>query len=133
LTRLFVDTSALYAALNALDARHAEARAQWSLVLAGDSALVTTNYVLVETVALLGRRLGIAAVRDFQTDFVSILEIIWIDRSVHERASAALLAAGSRDLSLVDCVSFEVMRQLGLRTAFAFDEHFAQQGFACVP
>jgi len=102
-------------------------------VLNDDSALVTTNYILVETLALVGRRLGMAAVRDFQTDFASVLDIVWVDRLLHERACAALLAAGSRDLSLVDCVSFEAMRQLGIRTAFAFDEHFARQGFACVP
>jgi predicted nucleic acid-binding protein len=34
-----------------------------------------------------------------------------------------------RDLSLVDCVSFEIMRDLGIATTFSFDDHFAQQGF----
>jgi predicted nucleic acid-binding protein len=52
---------------------------------------------------------------------------------LHDRAIAALLTAGARDLSLVDCVSFEVMRLLGLDTAFAFDAHFAQQGFRSLP
>jgi predicted nucleic acid-binding protein len=33
-------------------------------------------------------------------------------------------------LSLVDCVSFTVMKDLGLTTAFAFDRHFEQAGFA---
>jgi predicted nucleic acid-binding protein len=36
-------------------------------------------------------------------------------------------------LSLVDCTSFQVMRQLGIDTAFAFDEHFAEQHFTCIP
>ncbi|MEI6809693.1 MAG: hypothetical protein WCN95_13310, partial [bacterium] len=33
----------------------------------------------------------------------------------------------------VDCVSFEVMRRLGLRNVFAFDNHFAEQGFLVRP
>jgi predicted nucleic acid-binding protein len=41
--------------------------------------------------------------------------------------------AGQRDLSLVDFVSFELMRREGIRTAFTFDRHFAEQGFECVP
>jgi predicted nucleic acid-binding protein len=52
-----------------------------------------------------------------------------VDEDLHQRAINALLAAGQRRLSLVDCTSFESMRQFGLRQAFAFDAHFAEQGF----
>ena len=33
----------------------------------------------------------------------------------------------------VNCVSFEIMRQRGLRRVFAFDKHFEEQGFDVVP
>jgi len=39
------------------------------------------------------------------------------------------LTAARRQLSLVDCISFEVMRRRGIKTAFTFDDHFAEQGF----
>ena len=42
----------------------------------------------------------------------------------------ALLAAQRRKLSLVDCVSFAVMRLRGSQVAFAFDQHFAEERFA---
>ena len=42
---------------------------------------------------------------------------------------SALLAAAKKNLSLVDCVSFELMGNLGIRTAFAFDAHFKDAGF----
>jgi|GEM_PF-2518604 len=32
-------------------------------------------------------------------------------------------------LRLVDCSSFQVMRQLGIQRAFAIDRHFREQGF----
>jgi predicted nucleic acid-binding protein len=38
-----------------------------------------------------------------------------------------------RRTSLVDWVSFEVMRRRGIETAFAFDRDFATAGFAVVP
>ena len=130
---VFVDTSALYAAVTTRDESHSKARDQWVELLTSDEPLLTSNYVVVETTALLGRRVGLESARDFLESFVPALDIIWIDSAIHERAIAALLTAGRRDLSLVDCVSFEVMRRLGLRTAFAFDAHFAQQGFDCIP
>ncbi len=46
---------------------------------------------------------------------------------------AALLAAGHRSVSLVDWVSFELMRAERIDCAFAFDADFARQGFATVP
>lgn len=130
---VFIDTSAFYAALYAGDDYHQAATATWARLAEQDETLITSNYVIVETFALAGRRLGFDAVRGFQTTMVPVLRVHWVDASVHERAVAALLTAGERRLSLVDCVSFEVMRQLSLDTAFAFDAHFVQQGFRCVP
>jgi predicted nucleic acid-binding protein len=40
-----------------------------------------------------------------------------------------LLAANRLNLSLVDCTSFEIMRQTRLEKVFTFDPHFSEQGF----
>jgi predicted nucleic acid-binding protein len=61
------------------------------------------------------------------------LRIEWVDRPLHEIGMNALLAAGRRNLSLVDCVSFEVMRRLGISRVFTFDDHFREQGFDVIP
>ncbi len=129
----FVDTSALLAVLDADDRNHVPARAAWQDFLAQDAGLVCTSYVLVEAFALIQNRLGIEAVRVFEDAIVPQLQVEWVDAPLHQRAVAALLIAGRRQLSLVDCASFEAMRSLGITTAFAFDRHFAEQGFACLP
>jgi hypothetical protein len=56
----------------------------------------------------------------------------WVTREDHELTAEALLVADRRRLSLVDCVSFEVMRRLDIRECLAFDQHFAEQGFSPV-
>jgi predicted nucleic acid-binding protein len=56
-----------------------------------------------------------------------------VDESIHRSAMHALLVALQPDLSLVDCVSFEAMRRLGLFTAFSFDQRFSDQGFQVLP
>ena len=126
---VFIDTSAIFAMLDADDRHHEAASAGWKTLAERREPSLCSNYVLVECFALLGRRLGHDAVRAFQTQIVPVLQVNWVTETVHERAVAALLTAGSQSLSLVDCVSFELMRELGIDRAFAFDAHFAEQGF----
>ena len=130
---VFVDTSALVAVLNARDQYHSQAKHLWTALIHQEETLVCTNYVLVETLALVQRRLGIEAARVLQEDITPILHIEWITDVPHLAGIAAVLVAGHRHLSLVDCVSFEVMRRMGIKTAFAYDRHFAEQGFDCIP
>jgi len=125
----FVDTSAFLAVLDRDDKHHRKAKATWLDLLKDKAALVTTSYVVLETFAILQHRIGIDAVRSFNDDVYPILDIEWIDRTVHERGASSVLTAGRKQLSLVDCVSFDVMRHRGLECAFAFDKHFSQQGF----
>jgi predicted nucleic acid-binding protein len=129
----FVDTSALYAVLDSSDVGHEAAGRHWTEVVRIGERLITTNYVLVETQAILQRRLGMEAVRVFASDVVPLLQVHWVDQNLHQAGLVAVLTAGRRDLSLVDCISFEAMRRLGIQQAFAFDPDFAEQGFECVP
>lgn len=129
----FADTSGLYAAFNPSDQNHLAALDAWTSLASRTEVLITTNYVVLEAISLVARRMGFQAVRAMQTDVVPLLQIHWVDAELHARAMAALLTAGERDLSLVDCVSFTVMRQFGLDTAFAFDDHFVRQGFRRIP
>lgn len=129
----FIDTSAFYAVLDADDRNHAAADAQWADLLRQGAEMVTTNYVMVETQALIQHRLGLAAVCLFREDVYPLLHLVWVDRELHDCGQGALLSAQRRQLSLVDCVSFESMRRHGIRQAFAFDPHFAEQGFLVLP
>jgi uncharacterized protein len=132
--RTFVDTSALYALLDADDDNHAAA-ARW---LSGPGALpteilVSHNYVLVETAALVHHRLGAAGVRDLFDAFVPALSVMFVDAALHARAVAAYVAGLSRRVSFVDRVSFEFVRDSGLDRAFAFDRDFTTEGIGLVP
>lgn len=130
---VFVDTSAILALLDRRDANHPAAERLWQALVDRGEILSTTNYVLLESFALVQRRLGLAAARDLADALVPMFSIKWVDEDSHRAGLAAVLAAEQKRLSLVDCVSFEAMRELGAEQAFAFDRHFAEQGFTCVP
>ncbi len=130
---IFVDTSGLYAVLDADDSNHTRAKEAWSHLLETQEQLVSTNYMLVETFALVQRRLGMEAVKFLHEDIVPVLNIGWNDATRHEAAVNELLATFNRQISLVDWVSFGAMQRLQITRAFAFDEDFHEQGFETVP
>jgi predicted nucleic acid-binding protein len=130
--RVFVDTSAFLAVMDADEENHQDASLVWEHLMRVGAELFCTNYVLVETISLVQRRLGMPIANIFYERVVPMLNTIWIDESLHEIGLAALLVANRRRLSLVDCVSFEVARRHGVDAVFAFDQHFIEQGFNIV-
>ena len=126
---VFVDTSGIFAVLDADDSYHDEADHLWRQLVLETEQLVCTNYVLIETYALVQRRLGMHAARTLEEDVLPLVRVHWVEEADHRSAMAAFLTAGRRDLSLVDCVSFVIMRRLDVKLAFAFDQDFQDQGF----
>lgn len=125
---IFLDTSAIYALADRADPNHQRAARHFATALASEERFLTHSYVLVESMALLQHRLGLAQALAFAED-ARKFEVEWVTSAVHARAVARLRKAGRRQMSLVDCVSFLTMQARGVDTAFAFDTHFEDEGF----
>ncbi len=130
---LFVDTSAIFALLVRDDAMHVHAKQEFARLADQSAHLTTSSYVLVESTALLQRRVGLQAVHDFNTKIVPLLDVVWADAEWHDRPVERLLAQSDRNLSPVDCLSFEIMETRDISTAYTFDKHFAEHGFEVTP
>jgi uncharacterized protein len=126
---VYLDTSAIVALLDADDANHEVAARAWEVAKEAPVRLVTSNYVVVETAAVVQRKLGPAGFHRLMVDFLPVAGLEWVASEEHAAGIAVALASGRRGLSVVDAVSFQVMRRLGITTAFAFDSHFQEQGF----
>ena len=90
---IFVDTSALYALLDEADARHAEASD--SLRRLVGTELVTHAYVVVETCALVGRRLPWPATERLVDGLLPVIDVRSVDSDLHAAALGAYRRAGS--------------------------------------
>jgi uncharacterized protein len=129
---VFADTSGLIALLNAKDENHARAKRVFANLRTRQASLLSTSFVLVETYALLGWRLGLEAIRSFRTEFAPLIEVVGVDETLHNAGLDLVLDRRKRLLSLVDAVSFITMRQRNVAEAFAFDPDFEHEGFSLV-
>ena len=126
--RAFVDTSSIVALLTSNDMHHREA-AETLNWLRGESAeLVTTNYVVIESLAVVRRKFGPTGVHRLIDDFLPLVRVIWVGEATHTAAIEAYRSAGG-SASIVDRISFAIMRREGISEAFAFDTDFDAQGF----
>jgi len=128
----FVDTSALLAFLDRDATHHADVVEAMTPTLAQRTG-VTHNYVIVEAEALVHRRHGAKPARRLLEDIVPLIEIAWIDPDLHAAAVDAHLADLRRRTSLVDHMSFIVMRDREIDDALALDRHFTDAGFNTRP
>jgi predicted nucleic acid-binding protein len=125
---IFVDTSAIYALADSADPRHVEAKRLLSSLVERSEILVTHNYILVESIALIQNRLGANAALKTAAS-ADAFDVEWVDRNLHERAVLEFGRSARRGVSLVDQVSFLLMRARRIETAFAFDRDFVREGF----
>ena len=131
--RIFVDTSAYYAAVDRRDASHAAVAATMRELFAARRRLTTTNAVLFELHGLLlnrlGRRVALATLGELRVSQT----IVRVRERDETRAEEILTRYEDKDFSLTDALSFAVMERLGIGAAFTLDRHFAQFGWMIIP
>lgn len=130
---IFTDTSAWYAIADEDDANHASARAfVESLTL----PLITTDFIVDETITLLRYSLGHSVAADIGGKLWNeqLARLVHIDQEVEREAWQRFLKYHDHRFSFTDCTSFVVMDQLGLSQVFVFDSDFESHGtFIKVP
>lgn len=127
---IFIDTSAIYALAATSDPNHVKAQRLFEITLRSGDPLLSHNYVLIESFALLQRRLGLRTANAFARESERFT-IEWIDAETHASAIARWVT-GKPNVSFVDHVSFGVMERLRIRQAFAFDDDFRAAGFVLI-
>lgn len=125
---IFLDTSAIYALADEADAQHERAIRLFQSARQSSRPIVTHSYVLVESAALLHRRLGKKVALDF-LEQAGRFRIHWVSADLHHEGVAYLSEHDGSKLSLVDAVSFLVMKQAGVTEYLGFDRHFTDAGF----
>jgi predicted nucleic acid-binding protein len=128
---VFADTSALYALVNRNDAYHEAARTEIARLLQIGRPLVTTDYVIAETLNLANARGG-ALVADRVLDLVERSQGLiteWVGTDRFDAAKAFFRKHADHAYSFTDCTSFVTMRELKLADVLTTDRHFIEAGF----
>ncbi|MHB8279014.1 MAG: type II toxin-antitoxin system VapC family toxin [Candidatus Humimicrobiaceae bacterium] len=125
---IFIDTCAFIALINISDEFHSIASDLFTKASESEK-FFTSNYVILETIFLLQRELGLSAVNDFKKFMLPVINIIWIDEKVHNDCLNNLIAAEKRKISLTDYSSFHILDSFKIDMVFTFDKHFKEKDY----
>ena len=123
------------ACADSADPTHGRSCAARDAALEAGQTLVTTDFVLDETLTLIRLRLGLDAAEAWWHQVDGSQRVRWerVDSERFERARQAFFQHRDKGFSFTDCTSFAVMRELRLTYALTTDRHFRQAGFHVLP
>jgi uncharacterized protein len=132
---LFVDTAGWMACVDAGNPSHGPACEARDTALEAGALMVTTDYVMDETLTLIRIRLGLPAAKAWweQVEGSSRVRWEWVGMERAEKARKAFFRFRDKSYSFTDCTSFVVMQELRLKEALTTDRHFRQMGFRVLP
>lgn len=128
---IFVDTSWWKALVDENDSFHVQALGQLARLRATGSRLVTSNYILDESFTLIRVRINRQKVDEFRkvlTDLAKALTLLRVT-AADESGAWEWFGQDWSKLSYTDCVSFAMMKRIGLTEVATFDEHYGRAGF----
>lgn len=135
---VFVDSSALKANYDARDDCHAKATELMRKIAARETevtAFVTTDYVLDEAVTLTRFAHSHAKAVELADATLSskFMRLVYCDEGLFSAGIEVFRKHSDKEWSVTDCLSFATMKKYDVKTAFTFDTHFEQAGFATLP
>jgi uncharacterized protein len=122
---MFVDTGAWYAGYIESDPNHLAVR---PLIDAASTRLITTDYVLAETLNLLRARNELERAVILGRDILEgvAVQLIYVEPADIHKAFVIFSTYWDKSWSFTDCTSLVVMQRLKLSSAIALDHHFQQ-------
>ncbi|MGC2289152.1 MAG: type II toxin-antitoxin system VapC family toxin [Thermoplasmata archaeon] len=133
---IFVDSSAWLAVSDVRDGNHKSALAfNGRLIQGAEGRLLTSDYIMDETLTLLRKRTGADITKRFVSglEASSSVQVIWVTTAHYRAALELFLGQRQTSWSFTDCTSFAIMHELGVRKVFTFDSDFLQAGFESQP
>ena len=131
---VFIDTSAFKALFDFGDEFHEKSVKILESCQKTEKLLITSNFILDETFTLFRAFLGKPAAVEFKKDLIE-LKSVSLKRIFLKDEIAAwkfFVNLPGRGVSFTDCTSFALMKRLGVKEVFAFDEDFKKAGFTII-
>ena len=130
---IFIDSSAFVSLVVEKDSFHIRAIQWWEYNKGKE--LVTSNFVVAETLGWIRHRVGKIQAVTLGTFLFSTKGLMIEQVSLFDQQDAWKLfqETDGRGISMIDCMSFVLMKRFKIKEVFTFDQDFHTIGFKVLP
>ncbi|MCL4417789.1 MAG: PIN domain-containing protein [Actinobacteria bacterium] len=132
--KLFIDTSAFFAIINARDLNHDIALKFFKNDI-DNFKVFSSDFIISETLTLIRRKMGSSIAFSWGEKILqsNFLKILYSGENIFFDSWKTFIKYEDRDFSFVDCTSFIHMKENEIRQCFCFDTYFSIYGYNSLP
>ena len=132
--KLFIDTSAFFAIINARDLNH-DAALKFFKNDINNFKVFSSDFIISETLTLIRRKMGSSIAFSWGEKIIqsNFIKILYSDENIFLDSWQTFIKYEDQDFSFIDCTSFLLMRENKIRYCFCFDMHFSVYGYNSLP
>jgi predicted nucleic acid-binding protein len=130
---MLIDSDAFIGLIMEADIHNKRVKAAFQEIGKANRVLAATNLVIIETTAMLSRRVNYTLACRF-LEFIQDgdIPIIYIDKAMQDAMHTLFLVQNREKTSPVDCANVVVAKQLGIPSIFSFDNFYKNFGLKLV-
>ena len=132
---IFIDSSAFYLIINKSERLHKIAKKTFNKIILDNDILVTSDYIIDETLTLVSRKWGKYYAIEFWDSIKNsdILKVMKLSESQFYKTIDLFRKYKDHNFSFTDYSCFIIMNDLKINKVFTFDKHFLNFGIDCYP
>ena len=132
---IFIDSSAFYLIINKGERLHKIAKKTFNKIILDNDILVTSDYIIDETLTLVSRKWGKYYAIEFWDSIKNsdILKVMKLSERQFYKTIDLFRKYKDHDFSFTDCSCFIMMNDLKINKVFTFDKHFLSFGLDGYP
>jgi hypothetical protein len=131
---IFVDTGAWIALADENDIKHSAAKKIYELLKKKNISLIISDYIFDETTTWLHYKAGHGIACNWGNKILDshMVKMVKVKENHIEIAWDIFQKYHDQKFSFTDCVSFSIMKSMGINMTFAYDSHFSTMGFILI-
>jgi predicted nucleic acid-binding protein len=127
--KIFIDADALVALARVRDKNHQKAKKIYKKVEKEKVSFISSNTSLYEAATVISQQINHQIAQNFILEARQRINFIFVDSKIEKNGLKIFDRQTSKNVSFFDCLNMAILKEMGAKEIFSFDEDYKKNGF----